>query len=353
MPHERQPGLVAKRPRTSPRFMTRGRLAISALVVLVMVLLLTAGNTGTAAGRSEPSVGQARFNPSFYHGNVAIDGGTIHYVRGGSGPPIVLLHGWPQNWWVWRLVMPELARDHTVIAMDLPGLGRSSIPDSGYDKVTTAGRIRQAVHRLGFSQVEILAHDVGVTVAYPYARDYPNEVTRLAVLDAPLPGVGLEDLLAGTWHFNFNAHPAPLAEDLVDNSDVKTYHSYIFDFSFHREAVDRETYFRAYSDPARRTAGYKYYRAIPTDSADNQAKAVSKRLPMPVLAMGGAFSLGPQVAVWFRKVAGDVRTVVAPDSGHFIPEENPRFVIDCTRLFFGHGASNGQPVPPELAGCTP
>ncbi|OUC91517.1 alpha/beta hydrolase [Streptosporangium minutum] len=335
--------------RGRPRVRRWGRAAISAFVTLVALVTMTAGATASGTPE-EPSEGPARFAPGFTHGKVAVDGGTIHYVRGGSGPAIVLLHGWPETWLMWRQVMPELAREHTVIAIDLPGLGASSIPSGGYDKVTTSRRIRQAVNRLGFTQVEILGHDLGVLIAYPYARDFPNEVTRLAMIESPLPGFGLEELYGISWHFRFNASPSPIPERIMDNGDVSTYLGMMFNFSHRPDAIDRERYYKAYADPARRTAGYEYYRAFAADAENNKANA-DKRLSMPVLGIGGQYSFGPGVAGSFQQVADDVRTAVAPDSGHFVPEENPRFTIDCAKLFFG--AQSGTPSQPELAGCAP
>lgn len=312
------------------------------LVATVAVLVVTLA----AACSTPPPAGSI---PGVEHGSVAVDGGTIHYTRTGSGPPLILLHGWPQTWWSWHKTMPELGRSHTVIALDLPGLGDSSAPTGGYNKASTARRVRQTVQRLGFQRVQILAHDIGGAVAYAYARDFPTEVTRLAVLESPLAGFGLDDLNSFTWHILFNATRAPIPEQLIDNDDVPTYLGMLFEGNL--PPADREPYYRAYSDPADRTAGYEYYRAFAADAEDNRAHAVSKRLLMPVLAMGGQRSLGSTIAASFRPVAADVREVVAPDSAHFIPEENPRFLIDCARLFFGDLPAGTPPARPELAGC--
>ncbi|GII02130.1 alpha/beta fold hydrolase [Planobispora takensis] len=335
--------------------MKLARLAAGALALILTAALTTTASadtrgSGTAGpGGTATSDGTTAPPPGFSHGRVAVDGGTLHYVRGGSGPALLLLHGWPQTWEMWRPVMPELARDHTVIAMDLPGLGTSGIPSGGYDKVTTAHRIRQAVNRLGFRQVKIIGHDLGVLVAYPYARDFPAEVTRLAMIESPLPGFGLEELYGLSWHFRFNSSPAPIPEKIMDNDEVPTYLGMIFDFSYRKDAVDRETFYRAYADPARRTAGYEYYRAFAADAADNKANA-ARRLAMPVLGIGGQYSFGPGVADSFRQVADDVRTAVAPDSGHFVPEENPAFLVACSKLFFGPGTATPGP---GLDGCAP
>jgi pimeloyl-ACP methyl ester carboxylesterase len=339
---------------------TRGtaarRNAVGVLAaVVVAVCLATACSTGSGSVPGEPVEGPARFDDAFQHGMVDVDGGSIHYVRGGQGPPIVLLHGWPQTWWEWHKVMPELARDHTVIAVDLPGLGDSGAPADGYDKATTARRVRQAVHQLGFTQVEVLAHDIGSMVGYAYARDFPSEVTRLAVLDAPLPGFGLESYYGISWHFLFNASEAPIPEDILDDDDVESYLGHLYDLgSRHPDAVDRETFFRAYRDPADRTAGYNYYRALAVDAEDFRAKATSSRLSIPVLAIGAENSFGPGVADSFRGVADDVHEVIAPDSGHWIPEENPPFVIDCARAFFDSAQQRTDAAGgPEVVGCRP
>ncbi|WP_406313630.1 alpha/beta hydrolase [Streptosporangium sp. NBC_01639] len=330
--------------------MRLGRVALSVFVALVMALLTTTASADANMGIDEPSEGPAKFAPGFVHGKVAVEGGTVHYVRGGSGPAIVLLHGWPATWLMWRTVMPDLAREHTVIAIDLPGLGDSSIPAAGYDKATTARRIHEAVKKLGFTQAALIGHDLGALVAYAYARDFPTEVTRLAVIETPLAGFGLEELYGLSWHFRFNMSPAPIPERIMDNDDVSTYLGMMYDLAHRPEAIEREPYFKAYSDPARRTAGYGYYRAFAADAENNKANA-AKRLPMPVLALGGQYSFGTGVADSFRLVANDVRAAVVPDSGHYVPEENPRFTSDCANLFFG--PRTGTPQQPELAGCAP
>ncbi|WP_308250157.1 alpha/beta fold hydrolase [Sphaerisporangium fuscum] len=320
------------------------------LAALVVAVCATTASAGASETPTEPTEGAARFAPGFVHGKVAVDGSVIHYVRGGSGPALVLLHGWPETWLMWRGVMPTLARTHTVIAMDLPGLGDSTVPAGGFDKVTTARRIHEAVTKLGFTQVEIMGHDQGVLIAYPYARDYPGEVKRIAVIESPLSGFGLENLYGLSWHFKFNMSPAPIPETIMDNDDVSTYLGMMFGFSYNRAGIDATAYYRAYADPAKRHAGYEYYRAFPADAQDNQANA-SKRLTVPVMAIGGQYSFGTGVADSFRQVADDVRPVVAPDAGHFVPEENPTFVADCADLFFG--AANTPPSRPELAPCAP
>jgi pimeloyl-ACP methyl ester carboxylesterase len=337
--------------RTAPpqRWRARRHGLVGALVGTAMALV---ASVASASPPHEDAVlaQDTALGATFTQGTVAVEGTTLHFVRGGTGAPLVLLHGWPETWAEWRPVMPALAANHTVIAFDLPGLGTSTIPAGGFDKTTTAKRIREGVRKLGFTgQVSILAHDMGSLVAYPYARDFPTEVARMAVLETPLSGFGLENFFGVSWHLGFNQTAAPVPETIMDNEDVPTFLGWLFSGAHHPDRIPQQFYFDAYSSPARRSAGYNYYRAFAGDAAENQAKAPANPLHMPVLAMGAEFAFGPFVGQSFSQVGTDVRSVIAPDSGHWISEENSTFLIDCAGLFFGPA---GAPAPrPELTNC--
>ncbi|MFC5183330.1 alpha/beta fold hydrolase [Actinomadura harenae] len=324
----------------------RLRIAAGAFVAVAALLI---GSTITA-GASPQTSGSLSGLPGFREGFVNVDGGSLHYVRGGSGPALVLLHGWPETWYEWHDVMPGLAKTHTVIAFDLPGIGASSVSSDGkYDAVTVAARVHQGVKALGYQSAALLAHDVGSLIAYPYARNFPGEVSRMAVLEAPLNGFGLEDAYGLSWHFAFNMTPAPVPEQLInDRAHVTTYLQWLFSSAKYPGKISQSTFIDAYSDAAHRSAGFAYYRAYTTNAADNKRLAEQK-LTIPVMAMGAQAVFGPAVAQSFANVATDVRTVVAPDSGHWIPEENAAFLGQCAGLFFGPA---GTPAPsPDLAGC--
>jgi pimeloyl-ACP methyl ester carboxylesterase len=286
-------------------------------------------------GSGEPALGPARFDTSFAHGMIDVTGSAIHYVIGGDGPPLLVLHGFAQTWWAWRKVMPALARDFTVIAMDLPGLGDSYPSTIGYDFATTASQLRAAARGLGYRRVQILAHDIGCSVAYRYARDFPQDVRRLAVTETLLPGFGAEDDFMKNWHYLFMAAQEPFPELMVNDDTYRIFYNYFYlGAALYPDTLGLTEYHSRYSDPAQRHATFQYYRALAKDSADNRRDAHAHRLTLPVLAMGSERTFGPLVANVYRRVADDVRESVAPDCGRWIPEENPEFLIDTARDFF-------------------
>ena len=172
------------------------RLYSSSWVTLCFLTVLS-----TAA-----STRAADFGPGFKTQSVPVDGGTVSVTVGGSGPPVVLLHGYAESSRMWKPLAKVLAPRFTVIAPDLPGIGDSSIPKTGIDMKTSAERIHAAVRSLGYSKVRVVGHDIGLMVAYAYAAMYPQEVEKLALMDAFLPGVGGWEAVynnPGIWHFRF------------------------------------------------------------------------------------------------------------------------------------------------------
>lgn len=156
---------------------------------------------------------------TFSHHTVTVNGIQLHYVMGGKGDPVVLLHGYPQSWYEWRHVMPALAKNYTVIAPDLRGFGDSSRPLTGYDGNTTAEDIYQLVSQLGFSNIFLVAHDVGVQPAYSYAAAHPNNVSKLVLMDFAFPGfLPPEFGPNGPWWFSFYQTP-DVPEYLIEGKE--------------------------------------------------------------------------------------------------------------------------------------
>jgi pimeloyl-ACP methyl ester carboxylesterase len=293
----------------------------------------------------------------FTQGNVAIPGDSIHYVIGGSGPVLLLLHGWPITWWEFAPVMPSLARSYRVIALDLPGLGNSTFPTTGgFTLPDTAQRLREAIVALGYgaAKIDILGHDLGANFAYAYARLYPNTVNRLMVLESALNGYGLESLYGDAFHFLLNMQPPPTPEDIINNLESSdAYLNYLFSFAHKPDAItpqDRDIFYGAYSCPENREAGYDYYRAFPQNETWD-IKTSTPKLTIPMGAMGGSDSFGSFTAQSFGNVDSDVSTIIAPDSGHYIPEEDPGFLAKCATLFFSPSAPSTAPA--GYAACLP
>ena len=218
----------------------------------------------------------------------------IHYVTAGRGPPVVLLHGWPQTWWEWRHIIPRLSGKHTVIAPDMRGLGDSSRPLEGYDKKTVANDIWRLVNeQLGHKSFYLVGHDWGGPTAYSLAAAHPEAVRRLVILDVVIPGCG-DDFSQGgrRWHHQF--HMTPDLPEALTLGREEAYLSWFYrTFAYRHDAIgpeDLKEYLRTYGQPGAMRAGFAYYRAIPQDIADNKAFVDRFKLPMPVLAMGGAVS---------------------------------------------------------------
>ena len=177
----------------------------------------------------------------YTHHKTTVNGIQLHYVIGGEkGDPIVLLHGWPQTWYEWRHIIPQLiANNFTVIAPDLRGLGDSEKPQTGYDKKTIAEDIYQLVKKLGYSKIYLVAHDWGGPVAYSYAAAHPQDVNKMVILDTSVPGFGLEkaeNFSKRIWHFSFHA-VRDLPEKLIEGKE-DTYLNWFYDYwSYNQSAI--------------------------------------------------------------------------------------------------------------------
>lgn len=284
----------------------------------------------------------------FTHHYAEVGEVMLHYVTAGSGPPLVLIHGWPQTWYEWRLVMPALAERYTVIAPDMRGLGDSSRPLAGYDKRTVANDIWLLVsEKLGHKSFNLVGHDWGGPTAYALAASHPDAIRRLAIVDVVIPGDGGDFSQGGRrWHHQFHMTP-DLPEALVQGRE-RIYLKWFYDtFAYRPGSIDEaalDEFTRTYSQPGALRAGFAYYRALPEDAKANAAQlATGFRLPMPVLAVGGGVSYphgrgrGPDVEASLRRVAADVRGVVIPECGHFVPEEAPETLSGLLLDFFGTG----------------
>jgi pimeloyl-ACP methyl ester carboxylesterase len=259
-----------------------------------------------------------------------VHGLRLHYLTAGLGDPVVLLHGYAQTSHMWRPLMTELARTHTVIAPDLRGIGQSSIPADGYTKAVMAQDIHALVLSLGDPRIRLVGHDIGLMVAYAYAAQYPSEVDRIVLMDAFLPGVGnWRDvwLLRDLWHFHFYGE-TPLA--LVTGRERIYFEHFWNDFAADRTRSvpegDRRIYADAYARPGGMRAGFEIFRAFERDAQDF-ARFAQTPLPMPMLVLTGEKASGDFLIQQGRLVATTVEGVVVRNSGHWLMEEAPGQVI--------------------------
>ncbi len=227
-------------------------------------------------------------------GRAEVNGIRIHYRMVGSGEPLVLLHGFPETSSAWRKVMPTLAEHYTVIAPDLRGCGFSDRPDTGYDKRTVAEDVHELIHQLGLGPINLVSHDVGMMVGYAYASAYPSEVKRLVLMEAALPGLGLEKLYAADkyprmYHLPLFEAPNGLAEALITGREKMFVRHFMTQQAYTPAALDDhmlEDYADRLAAPGALRAGIAYFRAHKVDAEHNRENARTK-LSMPVLTVGG------------------------------------------------------------------
>ena len=278
----------------------------------------TAAKTDSA--QAKPANPPANFKSAI----VNVNGVDIHYVTGGEGEPLVLVHGFGQNWYMWNRLLPELSKHFTIIAPDLRGVGESGKPADGYDKKNMAKDIHELVKKLGYSTINLAGHDIGLMVAYAYAAQYANEVKRIALLDALLPGIEPVWTNASTskWHFGF--FDRPIAGDLVTGQEDE----FLRDFWPQQSASKKDPFsteestefIRAYSIPGAISGSFKWFQAFRQDVEDNH-QFMKEKLKMPMLALGGETSAGRSLTDHLKLVATNVKGIEIKGAGHWIVQE--------------------------------
>jgi pimeloyl-ACP methyl ester carboxylesterase len=272
----------------------------------------------------------------FTEKSAMVNGVRINYKIGGQGPVVVLLHGYTQTSHMWLPLLPVLAKSCTVIAPDLRGAGKSDRPEAGYDKKTMAKDIQALVHQLGFSEVNIVGHDIGLMVAYAYAAQYPAEVSKVVLMDAFLPGVGDWKsvwLMRDLWHFHFYGE-TPLA--LVKGRERIYFEHFWNDFAADRTKsvpeADRQFYAATYARDDGMRAGFEYFKNFEQDAKDFAALSTTK-LNMPFLVLTGQKASGTFLIDQVKLVATNVSGTVVEGSGHWLMEEAPDQVVPALVAF--------------------
>jgi pimeloyl-ACP methyl ester carboxylesterase len=284
------------------------------------------------------SVAMAQPPDNFKHHTDNANGIKIHYVMGGTGEPLLLLHGFGQNWYMWNRLLPELSKHFLVIAPDLPGLGESGKPDSGYDKKAMAKDLHELMQDLNLKSINLAGHDIGLMVAYAYAAQYPTEVKKLALMDALLPGVEpvWGQVRGMAWWFGFFGWPA--SGDIVRGKEglfLKNFWPVVGHVKDPFTPEETTEFIRAYSLPGSTTGTFHWFGAFGQDALDNKILMKTK-LKMPVLAMAGEFSAASYLTAHCRLVAEHVSESKIAGAGHWIVQENtPQVQKDLLDFFLG------------------
>lgn len=284
--------------------------------------------------------------PGFTDNNATVNGIKLHYVSGGEGNPIILLPGWPETWWSYHRVMPELAKNHRVIVVDLRGMGSSDKPQGGYDKKTMASDISELLKQLGYKSADIVGHDIGSMVAFSFAANHPEQTNKLVMLDVTHPSKGMMQIPM-----------LPVPGSITDQADED--HIYLWWFAFHQikglpeqlmagrehleqewffhymakqesaiDATDRAVYAAAYASADAIRASNGWYQAFVQDIADDDTYG---KLSMPVLGLGGPGYKRLQAVLGERAPNSQVFRVEG--SGHFIAEEKPEALLGYLKDF--------------------
>jgi len=315
-----------------------------------MVHCLRSSLLGLAIGLAAASpagAAVAPFPPAFHVSDIAVRGATIHVRVGGSGPAVVLLHGFGDSGDMWAPLAARLAADHRVIVPDLRGMGLSSHPESGYDKKTEGQDIAAVLQQLKIDgSVALVTHDIGNMVGYAFAAQNRHRVTRWVVMDAPLPGLGHWDEVIKdhrTWHFDFYG---PDEERLIAGRERLYLDRFYNELSADPKHIDEATrahYAELYSRPQAIHDAFAQFAAFRGDGVDNQKFLAAGKLTMPVLAIGGEKSFGIGFANEIAFAADNVRALSIPNSGHWLMEEQPDATMAAIQAFLAEPSPGTKP----------
>lgn len=278
---------------------------------------------------------------SFTHGFADVNGTRIHYVLGGKGPAIVLLHGFPFTWAAWRPTLPLLAAaGFTVLAPDLRGMGHSTLAADGYAKTNVAEDIRAVVKSLALGPIDLVAMDIGTMVAYAYASRHPDEIKHLVLAEAAIPGFGLEEGMnpatGGLWHFGFHMQ-VELATALTLGREATHLMPFYKSMSASRdaEAVATAEFLPFYTAAQGLRGAFEHYGTLLEDGRANRAAFTSK-ISLPVLVLNGDQGIPQKMLLdGVQQVAEHVQADLVPHSGHTIGRDNPEWVAERLIRFLG------------------
>jgi pimeloyl-ACP methyl ester carboxylesterase len=313
------------------------RWRLRTLVFIASSVLLGWNTTlSQAQGQGQMSSMATGLGKEFVSQTASVNGITLHYVRGGKGPVVILIHGFPQDWFEYHAIMPRLAKQFTVVAVDLRGVGGSTGTSTGYEAANLAEDLHQLATALKLERVYLVGHDIGGMVAYAFVRRYPQATRGAMILDVPLPGIEGWDEIQGhpaMWHVRFMQVPG-LAEKLVAGRQAD-YFGYFFHFGKFSPS-DIAHYVQAYAAPEQLHAVFEMYRAFPANAQFNAGQRERNDVPLFLAAGDGSpfATLIPKMADGLR-VNGHthVETGSIGGSVHYVIEDQPEAVSDLIERY--------------------
>jgi len=266
----------------------------------------------------------------------------IHYLKAGTGKKtLVLIHGFGDTSHMWIPLFDEFGKDCTIIAPDMRGLGESSRPVAGYDKKTIAADIHELMKSLGVEKINLVGHDIGLMVAYAYAAQYPNDIEKLALLEAPIPGIGdIWERIYTTpalWHFHFVN--SPIALELVKGRERLFLEHFWQTLSPHPETfpeADRRFYAKSYAQAGAMRAAFEMFKTFNSQDATDNRGFAERKLTMPILTIEGDKAMGGALETQSKIVANNVASIILTDTGHWLMEQRPAETKAELKKFFAN-----------------
>jgi pimeloyl-ACP methyl ester carboxylesterase len=302
----------------------------------VFVVAACAVIHGQSAPRQRIDPGLATLEGGFVSGTAPANGTTLHYVRGGTGPAVILLHGFPEDWYEYHRVMPLLAKHFEVVAVDLRGIGGSAATPDGYEASNMAEDVHHLTEHLHLEHVYVVGHDIGGMVACAFVRRYPETCRGVMLLDAPVPGLGPWDAVKAnpiTWHIHFQQTP-DLPEQLIAGREAVYLRHFLGSDTFSDADVAR--YARAYAAPEHLRAALEIYRAFPLNEKFNAAQ--QSEISLPVVLAPGENSPFEKLMPGFAEALRDhgcanVKIEVIKNSAHYVADEQPEAVAQLVERY--------------------
>lgn len=268
---------------------------------------------------------------------VHVNGVTINLASAGEGPAVLFVHGWPHTWRVWLPVMELMKGDHTVLAMDLRGLGDSEKAPSGYDLQTLADDAVAILDALQIQRAHVVGIDLGVAISFMLAMRHPSRVRSLSLMEGllgALPGAGAFMARGAPWWFGFHGVPG-LAETVLQGHEAAYVDWFLKNGTKDRQGIAapiRDAFVDAYSVPGAMRCGFEHYRAFPQNTQQLTAIVAGRRAVLPVLALAGGV-VGDALAGQLRAVCGSLREEAMVECAHLIPLEKPVELSGKLRAF--------------------